>query len=593
MSWWGPAMSALALVLALTRLGGSALWADEAFTGLLANEILRSGLPGRGTGDVWILTPHHYWTNDLWTWDGWLQAYLSAAGQAIFGSTSLGARFFHTVAGALVPWAAHPFFRKLSSRRGVAEAATLLTALSVPLLLFMRQAHYYAEGTLLTILVLRAYLACLNARPWAAPALVLWSVLLFHANFSWMAFVGLGLSVHLLLVRPPLRMTARLLGAALAAAVIIAPFAIWTRVWSRDFVPGGRPPIDPYVVLAFLRHYVLELNLHVAPVVLLLLGAAAAAGREHPFRAAICLLGAGVVPITIAGTHTAVVLWAFTGVTAVFILLGLFLLLRAALIHRMPGDWIPSAIPATVVVSFVGIYPWIVPYPFFRYLVPILPLLAFFLAASVFALAGRAWLAWVVVALVACTNVFSVAPVRWAEGHVSLAKIIAGDRSRDDLLRTGVPSWTRAPNLHLALFHEGWRPEGTPKLNWGSPLSNYLDEITHAFRGPIDAIVGYIGPRRTPGERFYVVYGGYSISFHTSMAPHPYQPQKEPPTWVIPRAGWAEDAKRTEAWIGERPYQEINLAAVDTPYQNRPEPDLHHWRTVRDGPRVRIRGRMR
>ncbi len=586
-------MSGLMLALALTRLGASSLWTDEAFTGLLANEILRSGLPGRGTDDVWILTPLHYWTNNLWTWDGWLQAYLSAAGQAIFGSTSLGARFFHTVAGALIPWAAHPFFRKLSSRRGVAEAATLLTALSVPLLVFIRQAHYYAEGTLLTVLVLRAYLACLNARPWAAPALVLWSVLLFHANFSWMAFVGLGLAVHLLLVRPPLRLTARMLGAALAAAVIIAPFAIWTRVWSRDFVPGGRPPIDPYVVLAFMRHYVLELNVHVAPVMLLLLGGAAAAGRKHPFRAVICLLGAGVVPITIAGVHSAVALWTFTCVTAAFILFGFFLLLRRTLIHRMPGDWVPAAIPAIVVVSFVGIYPWIVPYPFFRYVVPILPFLAFFLAASVFALARRAWLAWLVVALLVCTNVFSVAPVRWAERYVSLAKIIAGERSRDDLLRTGLPSWTRAPNLHLALFHEGWRPEGAPKLDWGSPLSNYLDEINHSFRGPIDGIVEYLGPNRIPGERFYAFYGTYPISFHTGMAPQPYQPGSPPPAWVIPRATWSDDARRAQAWIGERPYREINLAEVDTPYQNRPEPDLHHWRTVRDGPRVRIWGRAR
>jgi hypothetical protein len=35
-------------------------------------------------------------------------------------------------------------------------------------------------------------------------------------------------------------------------------------------------------------------------------------------------------------------------------------------------------------------------------------------------------------------------------------------------------------------------------------------------------------------------------------------------------------------------YEEIVLDAVDTQYQNREEPDLHLFRTAREGPRVKL-----
>jgi hypothetical protein len=467
----------------------------------------------------------------------------------------------------------------MSDRPWLAEAATLLTGLSVPLLLFARQAHYYPEGILLTLLVIRAYRAVLSSRPFAITALVVSATLLFHTNFVWSGLLGVALALHIVVLRPSAQVVGRLAGAAVMTALLVLPFAVWAQVWTRSWVAGGRPPLDPYFFLAHVRHYVLELNLHGAPIFLLLLGGAVAAVRRQPLLAIGCILGIVMVPIALAGPHTAMSLWFFTGVLCLLALVGLVALLRwpAHSCPRLP-EWRPGVLVAIISVIFVVTFSWAGPYPFFRYVTPLLPLLAFFSVQSVFVVFQHRWLACAVVAFVVISNSASVWPIRLARDHFSIEDIVAGERSTRELTSHRLPAWTRVENLYLALFWEGWR----------FPLVEYLNELTHPFTGPIDEIADYLNFHKKPGDRFYTPYGAHPIAFHTGLTPQRLDLRTQPPRWFIPRAHFSLENQKIGEWIRGRRYREIVLDAIDTPYENRPEPDLHRYRAAREGPRVRI-----
>jgi hypothetical protein len=375
----------------------------------------------------------------------------------------------------------------------------------------------------------------------------------------------------------------------MAVAVIVAPYAIWARIWDRQITTFGTPlgPKEPYFLLAHLRHYFLELNLHAAPLLLLLLGGAAAPGRARMARAIGCLAGVAVFPLVLTGPHTALELWIFTVALVLFGGLGLGLLLGEAKKPPQERGWMPGALVAVLFAAFLLGFAAQGPYPYFRYLCPLLPLAAFLTAAALFTLLGRSWIAWPVLALLLVTNAASVLPLRVGE-KLGFGGLVQRGWEPEALRRIDLPAWLGVPSLEAAVLHEGWKPEYPgPNLAFRSPLADYLDEISHSFTGPIDSIVAYLNVHKRAGDRFFTYYGEYPIAFHTGLAPQAYDSLTQPPRWVIPRAPYplGEAKKR---WLDQRHYREIVLEAIDTPYQNRPEPDLHLFRTVREGPPVRI-----
>lgn len=580
--WWGPAVSALTMILALLRLGEPTLWLDEGVTGLLGSHILKFGLPYVEDGSLLVHEIAGDTKTGLWIWDGWLQFYISAAGQAIFGQTAFGARLFHAIAGALVPWAAYPLFRAMSSRRGVAEAATLLTGLSVPLLLSARQAHYYPEGTLLTILVIRAYLGALRSRPFAVPSLIAASVLLFHTHSVWFVTMGIALAAHVLILRPSAPVFGRLALGALAAVMVVAPFALWAEIWVRVESPLQATGSwnNRYVFLSMLRHYLLELNLYGAPVVILCLGGAAAAGLRRPISAIACLIGAVAAPIVLVGKHTAVELWAFSAVVLLFLLVGAAALVRDARKPREERGWMPGALVALLSVSLILLVSSVRLLVLMRYVVPLLPLLAFLTAAAVFSIFRREKLAWAVIALLVITNAAAVWPVRYASAHVSVTEIAIGDRNGRELSTTRLPRWTGIPVLSIATLAEFWQPLIPPKLSLRVPLYAYLAEISLPTRSPAGVIAEYINGRKRHGDRFADnLTTLFPVAFHTGLSPVRFAPGETPPRFIISGPpGWI-NLPTVRAWKMGQTYRKVALTSDVGPYGAWPEPDSRLDRT--------------
>lgn len=588
--WWGPAVSLLTLALALVRLGQGALWGDEAAPGLLGLQILKHGLPRVSTGDYVI----HFQPNDarhgLWIWDGWLQCYLSAAGEALFGRTALGARFFHAVVGAILPFAAYPLFRAMSPRRGVAEAATLLTGLSVPLFIAMRQARYYPEGVLLTLLVVRAYHDALQGRPRAAWWIVLWGVILFHANFVWFFPLGAALALHLLVVRPPRRVIARVAAGAIGAGALVLPFALWARIWDRRITIWGTPmpAKDLYTIVAHVRHYLLEINLHAAPFALLFLAGAIAAGRARPLRAGLCVLGAVAFPVVLLGLATPLAIWLFTPILGVLGFYGFLRLISGARRPAAERGWMPGALVGILSVVFIGFFSATSSYPFLRYLLPLWPFLLLLTAQSAFTLGPRPWIAWSLIGVLLLTNAVSVLPLRLADDRFDLTKLAVAGRSRGELRRKRFPPWLRGFDYDQAFHMFGWAPEVWPPLTLGSPLASYMDELREPFVGPIDAISDYLNAHKRPGDRFYMEFEEHSVFFHTGLAPQRWNPSEQPPRWLIDRPLWPVRNQQVAEWLNRGNYAATSFWTFDAKYQNREEPDLHRFRSASEGPLIVI-----
>ena len=292
-------------------------------------------------------------------------------------------------------------------------------------------------------------------------------------------------------------------------------------------------------------------------------------------------------------------LWIFAATAGLLAAAGLGILLAEARRSRRGEGWMPGSLVGLLCAVFLVGLSVSCYYPYFRYLAPLLPLVALLAAQSVFRIFRAPWLAWTAVAALLWTNAASTLPARLLSDHVDMGRLAAADRSDQELARKRPPAWLGAPSLGEFFFHAGWRPEAPPSLALRSPLFDLLGEITHPFRGPIDALVDHLNAHKRPGDNFLIAYGEYPIAYHTGLAPLAFNPAVDPPRWVIFRDAWRfhdayyfdnEDAVR--AWVGKRRYRRIALDAIDTRYQNREEPDLHRFRTARRGPPVVIHERV-
>jgi hypothetical protein len=146
----------------------------------------------------------------------------------------------------------------------------------------------------------------------------------------------------------------------------------------------------------------------------------------------------------------------------------------------------------------------------------------------------------------------------------------------------------------------------------GSPLSKYVDEITHDFDGPIETIARVLARNASPGDRVFVTYGALGLRFHSSSALQIRGGTScqslagwPEPEWLVVRrffrlnpvaAAGREDAVRVRDWVNARivsgEYRRFELPAVDIAHDAIPEPDVHHYRMPRDGTRVAIWRRM-
>jgi hypothetical protein len=520
----------VAAVLLFTRLDDRYLWQDEAETALLAQSVLREGVPTAFDGRNLIsqeggqeFAPPDY----VWSWTPWLQHYVAAGSFALLGPDTFSARLPFVLFGLATLLLCHRLALAVSCDRRTARIALLLLLASVPFLLHMRQCRYYAPLCFFSVLVVLQYVRMQQGRPRAHWILALGAVGLFHSHYVVFVGVALGLGLHFLACDRDRRRAIRLATAGSLTLLVTAPFALR---FAANVGSQAMPGFDS--TLRTLHDGAFHLNQYVFPFALLLVLAALAA------------LGEGNGDDSGRRGGNARAQWG-----------------RAAPL---------VFVTASCVITLAASMPWF----FFRYYVPLIPLCAILQALVV----TQAW--------------------RWrAAAGIALAGVLIVS----DLMPRALPIQQHIPRgsvRHLRTGDESPARVVGPLATF-VPMAAYLYEIGHEMTGPIEETVSHLRAHAGPDDSIVATYGDLPIQFYTDLRVVGGLTGEDAAPWID--ADWhlirSHSHRAGDRWLKQLLAREVDFAhyeatvldVLDRPYENRPDPTYHKFRMPSDGlPELRL-----
>jgi 4-amino-4-deoxy-L-arabinose transferase-like glycosyltransferase len=239
-----------------------------------------------------------------------------------------------------------------------------------------------------------------------------------------------------------------------------------------------------------------------------------------------------------------------------------------------------ASLPALTTAVCVILLAIVMPLLFFRYYVVLIPLLSI------------------------CAGAIVAGVWRWrrAAGAVLLV-LLAGS----DLMHRVGPwriTWSKLNPAFPILTGDEEPSQVVGQWATFFPLAGYAYELTHNTTGPVEALAAYLNEHGDKADTVITTYSDLSLQFYTGMRvigglscedPRPYLDAE----WIILRAHWHAHSDaylkdfltRNVDW--DR-YQLVELDCRDIPFENRPDPEYHKFRTVTEGlPAVQIHQRIR
>ena len=124
----------------------------------------------------------------------------------------------------------------------------------------------------------------------------------------------------------------------------------------------------------------------------------------------------------------------------------------------------------------------------------------------------------------------------------------------------------------------------------------FIGELTHPYRGPVDGIVELLQQEGRAGETLKTPYEEHPILFYTPMLiVEPLEKSEDfaretSPDWIVLRRDWLPHGFLESPYYRQiqARYREVLLDAPDIPWQNRPDPGYHRFWTDTQAPRVVI-----
>ncbi|MBI3616115.1 MAG: glycosyltransferase family 39 protein [Candidatus Omnitrophica bacterium] len=180
---------------------------------------------------------------------------------------------------------------------------------------------------------------------------------------------------------------------------------------------------------------------------------------------------------------------------------------------------------------------------------------------------------------------------RWIRsGRVIVAACLTALLLLTDIIHYSGPSLLAAqiPGVREKLSSQEVRCRSLPL--------EFLGELTHPYRGPIDGIVESLQEQAEPGETVKIPYEEISLFFYLpDLKVEPLLTldqfgQETYPDWIILRRDWLPSGFLDSPYYRkiEGRYRQILLDAPDIPWQNRPDPGYHRFRTNAQAPPVII-----
>jgi 4-amino-4-deoxy-L-arabinose transferase-like glycosyltransferase len=547
-------------VLLFANLGDRALWYDEAQTALLARHVLEEGRPIvdlAGNVPTDRADRADFNSDGLFIWNTWLPYYLVAGSFGIFGESEGSARLPFALAGLVGLLVAYGLATKLLTgvpHGRIVAAALVLTC--VPLLLHLRQCRYYALVVLGTLGMVWGYRGLISGSRWGWPLLSGAALVCFHALFAVAGVNLIGVWLHALWRE---RRGDVVKGLALATGVFLlfaVPTAWHLRLWHRP----SQDPLTLYRFTTYLWILLLWVNGFVFPLAIPVLAAILrkASGRW-------LLSGAYVAFLWGAAANDEFVRFAM--LAALLVLFASFVRLHISegeTGERSGEDCSNRAvfglISILVPVYVIGMA-LVAPFPFYRYLTPVVPLILLAGAALVGGLFSRSRaLGGAVLILLVTSNVLGAAPLKLFEWLTE----------PDDAERM----------VYSVIPREVWRWS-----EFRSDLAAFAGELTHHVSDPEEGIVSYLEARALPAQAVKASYEEVSLMYYLPWLRviSRWDGGGGLPDWILVRSPYPlEQSAEFRAALQRAKFTRETIPVADVVWSNRPDPLFHRYRTVRD-----------
>ncbi len=480
----------IASCLHICNLGNHYLWQDEAQTALISKTILTEGVPRGFDGTNYFSQEEgaEYGENYIWKWHTWLPFYIVAAFFKLFGISTFVARLPFALFGIGTVILTYLFCRKFWDDRKIAIAAGFLILTSIPFIILSRQCRYYSMSVFFSMWGLYAYIGILDKKKYSSLCFVIANTLLFHTHYIYCATLLATVFIHSLICER--EHFKRIFILSVITVLINGPWIIWLSSMKYGDKYGSILLL-PQKLKGFSLQYIRLMFRYIfSPFLFLIIP--------------VCFV-AKVIKNKAAEKDK-------TNFSKYFLLL-LFIFINYA---------------ALVVAS---------PWPFFRYLSPVIPAVIILSAALI---------------------------VSTSRIHLLIPFVIIAI-----LLFTG-------------------------------HLKDFCYELTHDYDGPLEGISKYLNENSGKGDIVLITYGDMPLKFYTdlrimggltgenlSMAPEA--------DWIITRkhtiSGYTKPVFEHIKTLNPTNYQRIVIGYPDIPFENREEPALHQYRTDLNEDRVVIHRR--
>ncbi len=274
---------AVVLIAAFTlfyHLGDRLLWGDEATTAVLAVNVTKFGLPRTidGRNHITLYGPEIDGnSNRIWVWTPWAAEYLTAASFLMFGEHAFAARLPFAVIALVSVLLLGRLAFKVYGNHQAAAISMLLLATNVPFLLHSRQCRYYALLMLAQIVLIVGYRR-LTARRRALGAAVVVVALTLQFYSNYIAFAG---SILALCIALPLGPRHRGYVSWMCISLMVAGFFATPWIMYADPAARQMREIAWTGALGNLWYFLNEIHFHLMPLVVLAIPLAARLWRRR------------------------------------------------------------------------------------------------------------------------------------------------------------------------------------------------------------------------------------------------------------------------------------------------------------------------
>lgn len=545
----------LTAVFLFVNLGDRALWEDEAQTALLGRQVAQFGYPyfpstinrpsDRIAGDDF---------NDagVFVWNTWLPYYLVAGSFLAFGDSELSARLPFALFGLLSLWLYMRLCAEIFPRRPVARfTAVIMFIVCVPLLLHMRQARYYSLTTFGTMWMVLGYLMLTKGEKRGVIHVSLAGIVLFY-SFYVVAFLNLaGLWVHAWWRERHPEIKRQLFFASVAIGIAALPFIVYSQPWVRPPGSAAGIPFTAMRVFRFLWVYLFWLDGFVFP-----LGVLAAAGFLIDRRCGLAGLASYAVFLAGASLYSPLLQVTMLLLVAAAFALAVFLALRGVMSGKQGEGHTFWPLALVFIILYVIAMAVVAPSPFYRYLVPVIPLALPIGAAIIGAISRKSGVAGVILLLlVVFSNLLSALPLQLAALILSPNKNVESEFSA---LPRGVWRWTKLRTDLIA----------------------FVGEISHHIPDPEEEIVNFIKKTRAKAGTIKASYGDIPLMYY--LPDMKITPRLDSdggvPDFIIVRTSyplWQNDNFRQS--VANIEYSPVSIPALDLPWSNNPDPLYHNF----------------